>query len=83
MKNYGNRVEITFTEKYKFKTDKRRGENIKETLRNITEIHYNYKSIVGERIAFESDIHQTGITYPIKDIKEFEATLEDEKAEKF
>jgi len=50
-------------------------------LRNVTEVHYNYPlSILGERIAFESDIHYTGATYPISN---FEVSLEEEKADYF
>jgi hypothetical protein len=45
------------------------------TLKNITEIHYNYPSAgQGKRIAFESDIDTTGYTYDVADIAEFEAT---------
>lgn len=46
-----------------------------DTLKNITEIHYNYSPDIWNepRIAFESDIEQTGYTYQIKHIREFEA----------
>jgi hypothetical protein len=55
-------------------------------LRNITEIHYNYNSyfhITDNRIAFESDLHHTGITYNLSDLLEFETELETELANKF
>ena len=56
-------------------------------LRNVTEIHYNYRellrSIDMESIAFESSIHSAGCTYLIKDIMEFEAKSESKKAGKF
>jgi len=48
----------------------------KETLDELTEIHYNYESSLsknyGIQIAFESDIQQSGCTKFIKDIKEIE-----------
>ena len=58
---------------------------IPQVLRNVTEIHYRYpSSYAGEaRVAFESDIHQTGCTYKISDIEEFETSLETEIAEEF
>lgn len=58
---------------------------IPQVLRNVTEIHYRYpSSYAGEaRVAFESDIHQTGCTYKISDIEEFETALETEIAEEF
>lgn len=61
-------------------------------LRNVTEIHYDYNHNLREQglktfqdvsIAFESDIHQTGMTYYIKDIAEFKTELETEKSEDF
>ena len=53
-------------------------------LHNVTEIHYNYETVgTVERVAFESGIHHTGVTYFIKDIKEFETELETEVAEDF
>ena len=71
MKNYGFNVKI----KYKDGTE--------ETRNNITEIHYNYpslmKDIAGLQVAFESAIHFTGGTIPIVEIKEFEAVLADKK----
>lgn len=55
----------------------------KVTLRNITEIHYRYPSVIKESmsVAFESDIHYTGCTYYISDIKEFHTELETERQE--
>jgi len=48
-----------------------------EIMENITEIHYNFPSIMltelGTRIAFESDIDATGSTHRMCDIVEFEA----------
>jgi len=56
-----------------------------ETLRNITEIHYNYPAgrlcSSRPRVAFESDIHRTGFTYGLNDIYEFEAVIETERAD--
>lgn len=51
-----------------------------ETYRNVTEIHWNYREGM---VAFESDIHGTGITYDTKDIAEFEATVETDVAGAF
>ena len=42
-------------------------------LNNITKIHYNYKSPLGIKIAFESDIDCTGRIWDVNDILEFEA----------
>lgn len=55
------------------------------TLRNVTEIHYGYPSAMleGEKVAFESDIHGTGMTYAVKNVIEFETSLETEKSESF
>lgn len=47
-----------------------------EILRNVTEIHYNYSPDIHRndpKIAFESDIEGTGITYDIAHIEQFEA----------
>lgn len=50
-----------------------------QVLRNITEIHYGYKSSLKRKgIAFESNIHETGCTYDIVDIEEFETESETE-----
>lgn len=51
--------------------------------RNVTEIHYGYQSPLPNRIAFESDIHQTGCTWSLSDLAEIEITQEIEKAETF
>ena len=52
-------------------------------LHNVTEIHYNYLSPLGHKIAFESDIHGTGINYYIRNISEFQTSSETEEQEKF
>jgi hypothetical protein len=74
-KNFGVRVELKFTE------------NLSEgmcTLRNVTEIHYGYRSMLGhKRVAFESDIHSTGVTYSEDEIEQFETYPETSKAESF
>jgi hypothetical protein len=70
--NLGCKVNVTFTNKDKV------------TYRNVTEIHYNYKSYISvNKIAFESDIHCNGCTWSIDSIDEFETTLEIGKAESF
>lgn len=65
-----------FDVKIWFKDDSPFGE-AEETRHNVTEIHYLYNSLTGERdsIAFESDIHGTGGTLKVAHIKEFEATI--------
>jgi len=53
-----------------------------QTLRNVTEIHYNYHvGLMGVCIAFESDILGTGCTYEMAYIKEFETSQETEQVE--
>ncbi len=51
-----------------------------DIFRNVTEIHYNFPSLLNPSIAFESDIHGTGCTRFIDDIKEFNTSLEINKA---
>lgn len=54
------------------------------TYHNVTEIHYLYPSPLGQhRVAFESDIHSTGVTWELDQIAEFEAFPETELAEAF
>lgn len=48
---------------------------------NVTEIHFNYD--YSGRVAFESDIHGTGITWDIFRVKEFTTVLETMKAKSF
>jgi len=46
-------------------------------LHNVTEFHYMYNRHMGnirDRMAFESDIHGTGITVEINEVKEIEIT---------
>lgn len=53
-------------------------------LRNVTEIHLGYETIMPEpRIAFESDVQSTGVTYAVSEIEEFETACETEKAAEF
>lgn len=59
-----------------------------QVLNNVTEIHYNYERVPGSghytnRIAFESDIHGTGVTYDREEIYEFEVTPAKEIASSF
>jgi hypothetical protein len=59
-------------------------DGLKKCYRNVTEIHYNYPTVSNMKsIAFESDIHETGITIFIHDIKEFETSVEIEKQPNF
>ena len=73
---FGFKVKMKFSEASPFK-------GAEQTLRNVTEIHYKYPSVCGNSVAFESDVHQTGLTYQLGWIAEFEAITESEKAEKF
>jgi hypothetical protein len=79
-KNYGMEVKI------KFKSSSAYG-NTETTLHNVTEIHYNYRGnsifspLKENRIAFESTIHCTGLTYAIDDIERFSTYTETEKKE--
>jgi len=70
---------ITFTELF---PEYRR---FKQTvLRNVTEIHWRYPGLPSHtRVAFESDIHGTGITFVVEWTAEFEAVLETERAAGF
>lgn len=52
--------------------------------RNVEEIHYNYPTREPtSRIAFESNVHGTGCTWPISEIAEMEVTEEIEEAPEF
>jgi hypothetical protein len=53
--------------------------------RNMTEIHYGYREplSLGQRVAFESNIHGTGFTHSVGEIIEFIATPEVEIAKEF
>lgn len=51
------------------------------TYRNVTEIHKNYNN--SGKIAFESDIHTTGITQEIKHIESIKITKEKLKSNDF
>lgn len=74
--NYGMKVEVRFSaESLQYI-----GGVSSAVLRNITEIHYNCSSEEPVWIAFESNIHVTGIIYRSSDIREFETMLEIEEA---
>ena len=56
------------------------------TFRNVTEIHYNYRSVTKSKdvmLALESDVHNAGLTLFMDQISEFETQLETEKADWF
>lgn len=73
--NYGMKVLIKFADEYQYPDS---------VLRNVTEIHYRYNSVSNvDKIAFESDIHGTGITYAVSDIREFSTSLESSIANEF
>ena len=70
--NYGFNVKI----KYKDGTE--------EVRNNVTEIHFNYPSPLKiKSVAFESDIHGTGGTVEIEEIKEFEAIMAKKKEKSY
>lgn len=46
-------------------------------VKNLTEVHYNYKTPLQPSTAFESDIDSTGFTIQNKHIDEFEVFIED------
>jgi len=71
--NYGVKVNIKLGRKYN---------NAKVILRNVTEIHYNFPSLI-KQCAFESSIHLTGLNYFIDDILEFETETETKKEKEF
>lgn len=79
MDNFGCKVEL----KLRWQNDMRQVEYLDITYRNVTEIHYNYPDGLWPSVAFESDIHGTGCTWPIECLISFETRLESEKAESF
>ena len=73
MNNLGIAVKIRFSDGCPL-------QGLEDTLRNVSEIHYNYRP---GRIAFESDLHGTGITYDVSWISEFETRPEESIADEF
>lgn len=69
-KQFGMKVTVTFNN------------GNTETYRNATEVHDN-APLSGTILAIESDIHQTGKTFPVSDIKEFEVVPETSFAPNF
>jgi hypothetical protein len=60
----------------KYKEDswmsKHEGRQVVDVFNNCTEVHYMYDTVIRKyekRIAFESDIHQTGCTRSVDDIE--------------
>jgi len=74
---YGNAVIVTFTDNSPYGKE--------SLLRNVTEIHWAYNREYSNEhfVAFESDVHGTGITYPIRYVAELETSIEGCKAEAF
>jgi hypothetical protein len=73
---FGLKVTVTF----------KPGNFSNEILNNCTEVHYKYKDLglhTTERIAFESDIHNTGCTYLIRNIKSVVIEEATEKEDEF
>lgn len=58
---------------------------VEEVRHNVTEIHWNYEGLIGEKgsVAFESDIHGTGGTINIDYIDEFEAKIAEKKHDSY
>lgn len=93
--NYGVRVEMRFSKNSPFRQD---GVPPTQTLRNVTEIHYNYldgntgpngtnpsRHEIGSEscVAFESAVHSTGVVYRLSYLAEFETFPETKKAKAF
>lgn len=84
------RIQI-FGVKVKLWRKGRKGQDDYTELRNVTEIHFNHgrdrdshrKDPRGRHIAFESDVHFTGMNIPFDDVLEFETEPETAKAEAF
>lgn len=80
---FGNTVEVIFSDDFYKKFHIPSGETY--VYNNITEVHYNYERygnpFIG--VAFESDIHGTGTTWDINNIKSFVVTPAKIKAEKY
>lgn len=80
--HYGFCVKVKLREPYPY---------LETTLRNVTEIHYNYRGGLGLNteygkqvvIAFESSYHGTGVTYDMEYVVEFESRPEDLIAKNF
>lgn len=77
-------MEKGFDVKIKYKKDSFWGA-IESVVHNITEIHYHYRSLSGknDRIAFESDIHGTGVSIKSDYIEEFEVVPATKIADNF
>ena len=70
--NYGMKINITLWLE----------NSIEEAVyHNVTEIHYMYQS--KEQVAFESDIHGTGITWALSQVVEFDIEPEKEISKEF
>jgi hypothetical protein len=92
--NYGMKVNICYRKDCWIAESIKKSKGIidgkwHDVLRNVTEIHWNFESPlnidkeIGKRVAFESDIHGTGILRCITDIEEFETELETKKQKGF
>lgn len=67
-----NGFKVTVTYKKDSWISKNEFKEVVEVFNNCTEVHYMYESIVprnDKRIAFESNIHRTGLTRSVDDIK--------------
>jgi hypothetical protein len=79
VENLGFKVRV----KYHIDSDFFKNDVIDQTFRNVTEIHYNYPKSIAPSVAFESDVHGTGLTHFLSDVQEFVAIAEKEIAEHF
>jgi hypothetical protein len=79
---YGMTIKVEFNE-----NGIRKGYNASELHNNVTEFHYDYPSpfraTQGKQAAFESDLHGTGCTRYVNDLKRIEITIATEMAEEF
>jgi hypothetical protein len=78
MKSYGIAVHMKYTH------GGDGSQTFHRTFHNVTEVHFGYESkMPDKRIAIESNIHTTGITFPVKDVHEFYTQAEDKKHPSF
>lgn len=76
--NYKSKFGMKVTVKFNSKSPFGRKQN---TYHNVTEIHRNYGKT--GRIAFESDIHSSGITQDMDKISSYSVEKEKKKAKSF
>jgi hypothetical protein len=86
-------VELDNTKEHEIKTDSEFGfivevfynTNFSETFNNVTEVHFRYPSFIKnvERVAFESNIHFTGVTRNLTEISTINIDINDKIGKNF